>query len=677
MADEIITVEWIATAQSMLATIQKIDSKIERQEKLMQKLSDTSKQGADAAAGSFNKLEQELRASEAALKALQIGTQEFEQQKAVVDQLRESVKLAKKQIETLDAPVIALTGSFDALQAEIKENEKALHGLKIGSAEFTRQKQKVDELRGSLKQAKKEVETIEPEVLALAGSFNRLEKEVSDNEEQLKKLRIGSAEFEKQRQKVDALKRALDNANRSLKQDTESPWPNVARGMAVAAAAGGTLYAALVRVAQAQRDIVSRGAEQAVNLDTLARKMQIQAGLTDEERQAESLKVIQQSSQAGVAAESGFQAATQLAGSGFKDPVQSGSLQTILNTMQASSFQGSPDELVSAFAEALNAYGLEKTNQNLQQIAVSAQSLFKQTDFQLTELQDFAKNASVFEGANIKIDEALAGFTALREVLPAAESGTGLRNFVNKLQAGDLTKENKQNLERIGVDAGQVDFVGESLTQVLKTVKDATDKMPEADRNAALGKMFGTENVASARLLINSVPRIQELQKSQQNGDQFNADLQTASGGMQAARNRLENQKLVDMMPNANKLQEIDMRNRELDAIVEQKQQEMVIRGGVAGAVAPILPGGAMALDVAARARDEERGGRVAISGLNAIQPGTGNLINSLLDRFTEFRDEQVKTREAIQQINKLPQQRPPQAAVRPKEAPLPAATAP
>jgi hypothetical protein len=677
MADEIITVEWIATAQSMLATIQKIDSKIERQEKLMQKLSDTSKQGADAAAGSFNKLEQELRASEAALKALQIGTQEFEQQKAVVDQLRESVKLAKKQIETLDAPVIALTGSFDALQAEIKENEKALHGLKIGSAEFTRQKQKVDELRGSLKQAKKEVETIEPEVLALAGSFNRLEKEVSDNEEQLKKLRIGSAEFEKQRQKVDALKRALDNANRSLKQDAESPWPNVARGMAVAAAAGGTLYAALVKVAQAQRDIVSRGAEQAVNLDTLARKMQIQAGLTDEERQAESLKVIQQSSQAGVAAESGFQAATQLAGSGFKDPVQSGSLQTILNTMQASSFQGSPDELVSAFAEALNAYGLEKTNANLQQIAVSAQSLFKQTDFQLTELQDFAKNASVFEGANIKIDEALAGFTALREVLPAAESGTGLRNFVNKLQAGDLTKENKQNLERIGVDAGQVDFVGESLTQVLKTVKDATDKMPEADRNAALGKMFGTENVASARLLINSVPRIQELQKSQQNGDQFNTDLQTASGGMQAARNRLENQRLVDMMPNANKLQEIDMRNRELDAIVEQKQQEMVIRGGVAGAVAPILPGGAMALDVAARARDEERGGRVAISGLNAIQPGTGNLINSLLDRFTEFRDEQVKTREAIQQINKLPQQRPPQPAVRPKEAPLPAATAP
>lgn len=747
MADELITVEWIATAQSMLATIQKVDAKLERQEKVMQKLTDTSKKGAEAAAGSFNKLEQMLRKNEAALKDMAVGSSEFDGQRAKVDRLREAYEKMKatlsgktgakqaalipdqkgsladienqlkaveaqlrktaasssdfKRLETVygnlkkrqnemtaslrelgkEAPVVAVdaAGSFNKLEKELREAETALNALTMGTQEFSTQKSKVDELRNSLKNAKKELQTIEPEVVSLAGSFNRLEKELKDNEEQLKALRIGTAEFEKQRQKVDALRASLDKANKELKgikAQRENPWPEIGKGMAIATGAAFALFAALNKVAEAQRNIVSQGADQAVNLDTLARKMQIQAGLTDEQRQAESMQIIQQSSGAGVLAPVGFQAATQLAGSGFANPVESGSLQTILNTIQASSFQGSPEELVSAFAEALNAYGLDKTNANLQEIAVAAQSLFKQTDFQLTELQDFAKTASVFEGANIKIDEALAGFTALREVLPAAESGTGLRNFVNKLQAGDLTKENKQNLERIGVNAGQVDFVGESLTQVLQTVKDATDKMPEADRNAALGKMFGTENVASARLLINSVERIEELQKSQQNAATFNADLATASGGMQAQRNRLENQKLVDMMPNSGKLQEIDMRNRELDAIVEQKQQEMVIRGGVAGAIAPVLPSGARALDFAARARDEEQQGRVAISGLNAVAPGTGNLINSLLDRFTEFRDEQIKTREAVQQLAPK-QQRPPVPAVRPKEAPLPAATAP
>lgn len=560
MADEIITVEWIATAQSMLTTIQKIDAKIERQEKMMQKLSDTSKKGADAAAGSFNKLESEL-----------------------------------------------------------KENEAALRGLVIGTEEF-----------------------------------------------------------DKQKRKVDALRNALARANDTLKGARENPWPDIGRGMGIAAGSALALVAALNKVAQAQRDIVSVGADQAVNLDTLARRMQIQAGLTDEERQAESLKVIRQSSEAGVVAESGFQAATQLAGSGFQNPVESGSLQTILNTMQASSFQGSPEDLVSAFAEALNAYGLEKTNQNLQSIAVAAQSLFKQTDFQLTELQDFAKNASVFEGANIKIDEALAGFTALREVLPAAESGTGLRNFVNKLQAGDLTRENKDNLQRIGVDAGQVDFVGESLTDVLTTIRDATQRMQEADRNAALGKMFGTENVASARLLLQSVDRIKELQASQQNGEQFAKDLATASEGMQAQRNRLANQQLIDMMPNAGRLNEIDLRNRELDAIIQQRQQELVVQGGVAAAIAPVLPTGATAIDFAARTRDEQQGGRFAVSGLNAVAPGSGNLINSLLDRFTEFRDEQVRTRQAIEAQQRQPQQRPlPPERQRPQLAPLPAATAP
>jgi predicted nuclease with TOPRIM domain len=739
MPDERITVEWISTAQQMLATIQKVDAKLENQEKVMQKLTDTSKKGAEAAAGSFNKLEQMLRKNESALKDMALGSSQFDTQKAKVDRLRESYEKIKatlsgktgakdaaiipdqkgsladiesqlkaveaqlkrtaatsgefKKLEVAygnlkkrhdemtaslkslgkEAPKVAVdaTGSFNKLEKELRESEEALQALSIGSDAFNVQKAKVDELRASLKNAKKELQTIEPEVVALAGSFNRLEKEVKDNEEELRKLAIGSAEFDKQKRKVDALRESLDKANKSLKSGKESPWPEIGIGMATATGAAFALFAALSKVADKQREIVAAGADQAVNLDTLARKMQIQAGLNDEQRQQDSIAVIQQSSKAGLRAEAGFQAATQLSGSGFVDPVKSGSLQTILNTMQASSFQGSPEELVSAFAEALNAYGLDKTNANLQQIAVSAQSLFKQTDFQLTELQDFAKNASVFEGANIKIDEALAGFTALREVLPAAESGTGLRNFVNKLQAGDLTKENKQNLERIGVNAGQVDFVGESLTQVLQTVKDATDKMPEADRNAALGKMFGTENVASARLLINSVSRIEQLRKSQQNAQQFNADLATASGGMQAERNRIENQKLIDLAPKAEKLNELDLGIKRFDAQLLDLENKAAATGNAFAGTAAAASGG-----VLSRAN-------VVVGGdvVPQVNEGLFQVFSSFFrtqeDVQRQQLEEQRRMRAAMEAQQARPQQRPPQPAVRPKEAPLPAATAP
>jgi hypothetical protein len=106
--DEIITVEWIATAQSMLTTIQKIDAKIERQEKMMQKLTDTSKKGADAAAGSFNKLEQELKQNEAALAGLQIGTKAFADQKKKVDELRASFSGAKQAMASSQSTLSSL-----------------------------------------------------------------------------------------------------------------------------------------------------------------------------------------------------------------------------------------------------------------------------------------------------------------------------------------------------------------------------------------------------------------------------------------------------------------------------------------------------------------------------------------------------------------------------------------
>jgi hypothetical protein len=119
MADEVITVEWISTAQQMLTTIQKVDAKLERQEKVMQKLTDTSKKGAEAAAGSFNKLEGELKDGEAALKKLTMGTQAFADQKAKVDALRESVNGAKTALGSMAAEQAGAANVVDQFTSAI------------------------------------------------------------------------------------------------------------------------------------------------------------------------------------------------------------------------------------------------------------------------------------------------------------------------------------------------------------------------------------------------------------------------------------------------------------------------------------------------------------------------------------------------------------------------------
>lgn len=565
MADERIEVEWIATANKMVQVLDNLNTKFDKLEKTAQKNATSSAKGADHAANSFNKLEQEL-----------------------------------------------------------KDNEAALRGLAIGSREFDLQKQKVDQLRGSVERAKRAIESTGPASTASIG-------------------RMGAS-------------------------------IGVATGAAIA------LAAALTRVADAQKEIVSGAAESIVNLDTMARKMQIQAGLTDEGRRAATVAVVQQSSEAGVTAETGFQAATQLAGSGFENAIESGTLKTILDTIQASSFQGSADQLVSAFAETLNAYELDKTNENLRQVAVAAQSLFKQTDFQLTELQDFAKSASVYQAANIKFEEAVAGFTALREVLPAAESGTGLRNFVNKLQQGDLTKENKDNLKRLGLKSEDVDFVGESLVDVINNIKTATDKIPEADRNAAMGKMFGTENVASAKLLLKSADRIQELQKSQQNEAVFQKDRDTAASGMQAQRNRQANLELIQQMPISEQLMQVDQKIRERDAIIKNLQEQGVAAGGVGNlAAVPGVAGGLRAVDFVSSLRSESPVMSQAMESAQYVNPAAF-LSNRILNIWDDFKAEQIKTREAIEQLGRQPQQQNVKVVVpqqRPKEAPLPAQTVP
>ncbi len=152
MSDEKIEVEWIATAQQMLTTIQKVDARLEKQEKAMQKLGTTSKKSADDAAGSFNRLEQELKDNEAALKKMAIGTKAFDDQRKKVDALRTSLKNAKGEMTRLGgetggvlsgavAKVGALAAgmiSFQTVVTAVTEELAKVRQLKLDAATTTR-----------------------------------------------------------------------------------------------------------------------------------------------------------------------------------------------------------------------------------------------------------------------------------------------------------------------------------------------------------------------------------------------------------------------------------------------------------------------------------------------------------------------------------------------------------
>lgn len=152
MADERIEVEWIATATKMVQVLANLENKMDKQEKQLQKIADTSKKGAEAAAGSFNKLEQELKEAEAALKKMAMGTAEFEKQKRKVDELRTSLKGAKGAIADTGGQVSAALGgavakvaqlaagmlSFQTIVAGITAELEKIKAMKVAAAESTK-----------------------------------------------------------------------------------------------------------------------------------------------------------------------------------------------------------------------------------------------------------------------------------------------------------------------------------------------------------------------------------------------------------------------------------------------------------------------------------------------------------------------------------------------------------
>lgn len=146
-----IEVEWIAQSQQMTATLERINEKLDKQEQKLEQIAKTSKKAADAAAGSFQALQQELKDAEAALKGMAAGTAEFEKQRKEVERLRGAVADAKTQMvgverSSLSAKMTAIGSSFLAAKdfvvqfaSALNDAREASEGIIISVSEATRE----------------------------------------------------------------------------------------------------------------------------------------------------------------------------------------------------------------------------------------------------------------------------------------------------------------------------------------------------------------------------------------------------------------------------------------------------------------------------------------------------------------------------------------------------------
>lgn len=533
------------------------------------------------------------------------------------------------------------------------------------SAALERINKKLDEQDKKLEEIGK---TSKKAADAAAGSFNALQNELRDAEDALRNMSAGTAEFEKQRKEVERLRSAVGEAKTSMSSTLQLSF-----GQKMLAGAQGVLAAknivmeyvdAVDQLRQKSEQIIEVAADAALEIDGMTRAMQVQMGLTEDDAKVQRQRTLEVAKAAGVTPQAAFQAETQLSSSAF----DAGVLDTILKITQATNFEGNTAEVVQGVAQVLNAYQLDRSQVNTEKLGASLVNLFRDTDLQMQDLGDFAKNASVFENAGLKLEQSLAAFAGLRNIYQGSESGTGLRNFVSILQSAAGDKSKNEALQSMGLKAGQVDFVGEDLIQVIQTLRDATSKMSAEDSNVAMSKIFGRENVAVANTLLQMDTQIQEFTAIQGDLAALEEKAIVKRESMQADLNRREIERIEQQISREDELHALRLAIIDRENAILARQEASALTSNIGGGLST-------ATGYATRLLNMAPGMNTELSyNLASIFTGEG-IVNQIAGLLKEQNEETKALRRDMNAV--MNQNRRPAQNGRPKEDPLPNLTVP
>ena len=160
----------------------------------------------------------------------------------------------------------------------------------------------------------------------------------------------------------------------------------------------------------------------------------------------------------------------------------------------------------TALTDAMNQFGAPAEDAARFIDALANGALFGAAEIpQVTEA--LLKFGAVSKTANVSLEESTALIEALAEKgLKGAEAGTALRNVMLKLSAPDaLPREAKRRLDALGISFADIQDTSKPFAERLEALK------PLLNDNAALVKVFGTENAVAATNLIRNSQRVQEL----------------------------------------------------------------------------------------------------------------------------------------------------------------------
>lgn len=285
-------------------------------------------------------------------------------------------------------------------------------------------------------------------------------------------------------------------------------------GRVIGAAAGATTLAfVLERIGRAAKDARERIADTAEEVDKMITSTAVQGALTREAATEETKVVLEVARRRGFDATQAEEVARQLVSSGFNDPVDDGSFERVIKTLQATNFQGDSRRLVEGVGQFITGFGLERDRASIDAVTGLIATAFRDQNIQTVDLATFAKNAKQLADSGFNMAEAIGTLADLRNILPAGESGTGARNFVQFIQ--ELQKDGKKQdgiLEQLNLTRDQIDFVDETPLEAAAVLRDALNAIEDrAKRTTLKTEIFGKENVSAASSILDRLDEIDDV----------------------------------------------------------------------------------------------------------------------------------------------------------------------
>jgi len=418
--------------------------------------------------------------------------------------LKESANIGKGKIQKIDPKSLSDLKEFNGLTAEAIKIQKEAEKLAQEKSRTQKVLAQTDE--ALVRIAEKKVKAQKEELSAYA----KLSKELNDNRKAYKDLAVQNKQNTKEGQELLKTLTAQDKKLKEIDATVGQHQRSVGNYNGAISKLRGALNQ--LGLAFGVFELIKGAGQTIVEFDSKVADLKAITGLKEGSKDLNLLKdsAIELGKQVQGGAKEVIEA-YKLIGSAKPELLENASALDKVTKSAILLSQASGMELpasATALTDAMNQFGAsaEEADKFVNVLANGAK--FGAVEIpQVTEA--LLKFGAVAKTSNVSIEESTALIEALGDKgQKGAEAGTALRNVMLKLSAPDaLPIEAQKRMKDLGISFDDLTDKSKPFSERLKALK------PLLKDEASLVKVFGMENVVTAKNLLGSTQRIEQLNK--------------------------------------------------------------------------------------------------------------------------------------------------------------------